>query len=84
MINELTDYVKNNKDLTYDEFMKEVNEYKDSFSVLEQQQNNFSNYLEGTAKQIWDLGKAASAADTQMSNVGKLISKEILGNNTTE
>lgn len=84
MINELTDYVKSNKDLTYDEFMKEVNKYKDSFSILEGQQNNFSNYLEGTAKQIWDLGKAASAADTQMSNVGKLISKEILGNNTTE
>ena len=84
MINELTDYVKNNKDLTYDEFMKEVNKYKDSFSILEGQQNNFSNYLKGTAKQIWDLGKAASAADTQMSNVGKLISKEILGNNTTE
>ena len=84
MINELTDYVKNNKDLTYDEFMKEVNKYKDSFSILEGQQNNFSNYLEGTAKQIWDLGKAASAADTQMSNVGKLISKEILGDNTTE
>ena len=84
MINELTDYVKNNKDLTYDEFMKEVNKYKDSFRILEGQQNNFSNYLEGTAKQIWDLGKAASAADTQMSNVGKLISKEILGNNTTE
>lgn len=84
MVNELTDYVKNNKDLTQNEFMEAVDKYKDSFNILEGQQNNFSNYLKETAKQIWDLGKAASAADTQMSNVGKLISKEILGDNTTE